>query len=232
MLGQVKTIDTAGILVDSLAPDWRSKLLAIITNPNIAYILMLIGIYGLIFEFSNPGALVPGVTGAICLLLAMYAFQVLPVNYAGFALMLLGIALMVGEAFVPSFGALGLGGVVAFVFGSIILMDTDVPGYGVSLPLIAAFALFSSVLFTIVLVLALKARRRPIVSGQEELAGAIAIVLEDFVSRGQVRLHSEIWSAQTDQPLVKGQRVRVVRMEGLVLTVEPESTTEPTVHFS
>jgi membrane-bound serine protease (ClpP class) len=182
---------------------------------------MLIGIYGLIFEFSNPGAFVPGIAGAICLLLALYAFQALPVNYAGFALIILGILLMVAEAFVPSFGALGIGGVIAFVVGSIILMDTDVPGYGVSLYLIGAFGFLSSVLFTLVLVMALKARRRPVVSGQEEMLGAIGEVMDDFDSKGNVRIHSERWTACTDTPLHKGQKVRVKHIDGLTLWVEP-----------
>jgi membrane-bound serine protease (ClpP class) len=221
VLGRTLTLDTQGLLLTHAAPDWRSKLLGVITNPNVAYILMLIGIYGLIFEFSNPGAIVPGVAGAICLLLALYAFQALPVNYAGFGLIILGILLMVSEAFVPSFGALGIGGVIAFVVGSIILMDTDMPGYGVSLPLIATFGFLSSALFTLVLVMAIKARRRPVVSGQEELVGALAEVINDFNAEGSVRIHSEIWSAHTDLPLHKGQKVRVKRMDGLTLWVEP-----------
>jgi membrane-bound serine protease (ClpP class) len=136
-------------------------------------------------------------------------------------LIILGVALMVAEAFVPSFGALGIGGVIAFVIGSVILMDTDVPGYGVSLPLIASFALVSSGLFAIVLVMALKARRRPVVSGQEQLIGATAEVLNNFNTRGLVHVHGENWSAQTQVPLQAGQRVRVTKLEGLTLWVEP-----------
>ncbi|WP_455201513.1 NfeD family protein, partial [Kaarinaea lacus] len=205
-----------------MEPDWRNRLLSILTDPNVAYILMLIGIYGLIFEFSNPGALIPGIMGAICLLLALFAFQVLPINYAGFGLILLGLALMIAEAFAPSFGALGIGGVIAFVIGSIILMDTDVPGFGVSLPLIGTFALVSSALFTVVLVMALKARRRPVVSGQEELIGATAEVVNNFSGEGFVHLHGENWSAYTTTPLRKGQSVRVTKLDGLTLWVEPQ----------
>ncbi len=224
VLGQEVMLDTDGLMLQHLEPDWRSRLLAIITDPNVAYILMLIGIYGLIFEFSNPGAIVPGVAGAICLLLALFAFQVLPVNYAGLGLMLLGITLMVGEAFAPSFGALGLGGIIAFVIGSIILMDTDVPGFGVSLPLIGAFALFSSILFTLVLVMAIKARRRPVVSGMEELVGATAEVIADFDGEGKVRVHSEIWTARTCSPVAKGQQVKVTKLDGLTMWVEPKNS--------
>ena len=132
-------LETAGVaVIETVEPDWRTRLLAIITNPNVAYMLMLLGVYGLFFELSNPGNLFPGVLGAICLLLALYAFQVLPVNYAGLALILLGMAFMVGELFVPSFGALGIGGAAAFVVGSLILMETDVAAFQISLPLIVA----------------------------------------------------------------------------------------------
>ncbi|KPJ95851.1 MAG: serine protease [Gammaproteobacteria bacterium SG8_11] len=224
--GQERILDTQGIILEQIEPDWRNRLLSILTDPNVAYILMLIGIYGLIFEFSNPGAMIPGIMGAISLLLALYAFQVLPINYAGFALILLGIVLMIAEAFVPSFGALGIGGVIAFVIGSVILMDTDVPGFGVSLPLIASFALVSSALFTLVLIMALKARRRPVVSGQEQLIGAIAEVLKDFDRNGVVHLHGENWSAFTTTPLKQGDKVQVTKMEGLTLWVEPYVNSE------
>jgi membrane-bound serine protease (ClpP class) len=214
-------LNTQGMLLEHIEADWRNQLLAILTDPNVAYILMLIGIYGLIFEFSNPGAIIPGVVGAIALFLALFAFQVLPVNYAGFGLIILGVILMVAEAFVPSFGALGFGGVVAFVIGSIILMDTDAPGFGVSLPLIGAVALVSSAFFTFVLVMALKSRKRPVVSGQEQLIGAVGEAINDFDHEGSVYVHSEIWSAKTSSPLVKGQNVKVISMDGLILTVEP-----------
>lgn len=226
VLGQEKTLATTGLVIEHIVPDWRSRLLAVITNPNIAYILMLIGIYGLIFEFSNPGAIVPGTIGAICLLLAMFAFQVLPVNYAGLALILLGIALMVAEAFVPSIGVLGLGGVVAFVIGSVILMDTDAPGFGIDLALVGAFAISSALLFVLAMGLVVKARRKPVVSGREELIGAVAVALEDFDVDGSVWIHSENWRAHTDAPVAKGDRVRVKALEGLTLLVTPTEKKE------
>lgn len=217
--GGERALNTTGIVLETVVPDWRNRLLATITNPNIAYILMLIGIYGLIFEFANPGSILPGVVGAICLLVALFAFQVLPVNYAGLALILLGIALMVAEAFVPSFGALGLGGVAAFVIGSIMLFDTDIPGLAIARPLIGAFALLSAALFVLVLGMALKARRRPVVSGAEEMLGAHGEVIDEY---GRVRVHSELWQAQSDTPLHAGQKVRVTGREGLTLRVVPE----------
>ncbi|MCB1750072.1 MAG: nodulation protein NfeD [Gammaproteobacteria bacterium] len=221
-----KTLNTQNLSIEQLEPDWQSRLLSIISNPNVAYILMLLGIYGLIYEFANPGAVVPGTAGAIALLLALYAFHVLPVNYAGMALLLFGLALMVAEAFVPSFGALGIGGVAAFVFGSLILIDTDQPGYGISLPLILTLALTTAFLLVILVGMALKSRKRPVVSGREELLGAEGVVLYDFNDRGEIRIHGEVWSAHTDQPLHRNQSVRVTRRDGLTLWVTPKGKRE------
>lgn len=228
--GGAVTLHTADIEVRRYDPDWRTKLLGVITDPNIAYILMLIGIYGLIFEFANPGTVVPGTLGAIALLLALYAFQVLPINYAGLGLILLGIGLMVGEAFAPSFGMLGIGGVIAFVIGSVILMDTTAPTYQIALSLIGTFAALSALLFVFLIGMVIRSRRSAVVSGREEMIGAAAVALEDFAERGQVRAHSEIWQAHSRIPLRKGQRVRVTGLAGLVLEVEPEATAEPEEH--
>ena len=219
--GQKRTLHTTGSVIEQLAPDWRSRFLSVITNPNVAYILMLIGIYGLMLEFSNPGAIVPGTVGAISLLLALYSFQLLPVNYAGMGLILLGVALMVGEAFQPSFGVLGIGGLIAFVTGSIFLMDTDVPGFGIDISVIASFAIISALVFIVVIGMAIKARRQPVVSGLEQLVGGEATVLADFDRQGRVSIHSEAWQALSSAPLRKGQLVKVSAIEGLTLRVEP-----------
>ena len=219
--GHPYTITTTGLPITKIDPDWRSRFLSVITNPNVAYILMLLGMYGLILEFSNPGAIVPGTVGAICLLLALYSFQLLPINYAGFALILLGIALMVGEAFQPSFGILGIGGLVAFVIGSIILMDTSAPGFGIDISIIVTFALSSILIFIVVVGMAFKARKRAIVSGLEQLINGEAIVINDFDQMGNVRIHSEIWQASSTTPLQKGQHVRVTGSKGLMLFVKP-----------
>jgi len=221
VLGQQWTLKPLGMAVKILNPDWRSKLLSVITNPNIAYILMLIGIYGLIFEFSNPGAIVPGTVGAIALLLALYAFQLLPINFAGVALILLGIGLMVGEAFQPSFGMLGIGGVIAFVFGSIILIDTTAPGFGIDLSVIIAFAVSSVLVFVVVIGMALRARNRPVVSGREEIVGGTGIVISVNDHNASIKIHSENWQATSEQPLQPGQHVRVTAIDGLTLQVEP-----------
>jgi membrane-bound serine protease (ClpP class) len=224
VLGNKRTMETAGLVLEQHEPDWRSRLLSVITNPNVAYILMLVGIYGLIFEFSNPGAIVPGVVGAIALLIALYAFQLLPINYAGMALILLGVALMVGEAFQPSFGVLGIGGLIAFVIGSIILMDTDVPGFGIDISVIATFAITSLLMFIVVIGMAFRARRRPVVSGLEELVGGIATVINDFDRQGRVTIHSESWNALSHTALRKGQQVKVTGIKDLTLQVEPLGT--------
>jgi membrane-bound serine protease (ClpP class) len=224
VLGEKRTLHTEGLSVRELTPDWRSRFLSVITNPTIAYILMLIGIYGLILEFSNPGAIVPGTIGAISIVIALYAFQLLPVNYAGMGLILLGVGLMVAEAFEPSFGMLGIGGVISFIIGSVILMDTDVPGFGIDISVIIVFALISALIFIIVIGMAIRARRRPVVSGLEELIGGEAIVTDDFDRKGMVSIHSELWQAISSKPLQKGQLVKVVGVSGLTLEVEPGNT--------
>jgi len=223
LLGSPRVLETAGVRIETIEPDWRSRLLGVITDPNVAYVLMLIGIYGLFFEFANPGYVLPGVAGAICLVLALYAFQILPVNYAGLALLSLGILFMLAEAFVPSFGALGIGGVIGFVIGSVILFDQGAAGYAVSLPLILSLSLASAGFFLFVVGAAVKARKRPVVSGREELLRARGEVLDDFAGKGRIRIHGEVWQAATRVPLKRGDRVRVTAVDGLVLSVEPET---------
>lgn len=223
---QTHQLNTANAQVVELMPDWRSQFLSVITNPNIAYILLLIGVYGIILEFFNPGTFLPGIVGAIALLVALYAFQLLPVNYVGMALIFLGIALMIAEAYEPSFGALGLGGVVSFVIGSVILMDTDAPGYGIDLSVIITFTVLSILILVTVVVMALKSTKRQVVSGLDALIGSEAIVIEDFDHKGSVVMHGEHWQAVTDVPLVKEQVVKVTGLKNLTLSVEPISKTQ------
>ncbi|WP_292439655.1 nodulation protein NfeD [Methylophaga sp.] len=228
VLGSETTLETKSVTLHEILPDWRNKVLEIITNPNIAYILMMIGIYGLIFEFANPGAIVPGTIGSICLLLALFSFQILPINYAGLALMLLGIALMVAEAFQPSFGVLGLGGVAAFVAGSVMLIDTELPGYGVNIGVIAGVTVSTVAFFLMALGMVLRNRHHPIVSGREEMIGAVCVADESFNERGKVLIHSERWTATTRTPLQKGDKAIVKAMEGLTLEVEAMGKEEET----
>lgn len=226
VLGNETTMKTDSVTLTEILPDWRNKVLEIISNPNIAYILMMIGIYGLIFEFANPGSIVPGTIGSICLLLALFSFQILPINYAGLALILLGIALMVAEAFQPSFGVLGLGGVAAFVTGSVILIDTDLPGYGINIGVVAGITVSTVAFFLMALGMILRNRHHPIVSGREEMLGAVCVALEDFSDKGRVAVHSERWTARTSQLLHKGDKARVLAIDGLTLEVEPISEEE------
>jgi membrane-bound serine protease (ClpP class) len=215
-------LDTANATIEYVSPDWRSRLLAVIGDPSIAYILMLLGIYGLIYEFSNPGMLFPGVVGGICLLLGLFALQVMPINYTGLALILLGIILMISEAFVPSFGALGVGGVIAFIIGSVMLIDTDVPGYGIPWALIVPVGVASGLFSFFVVGLAIKARARPVVTGSEEMIGARGEILEDIEHEGWARVHSEQWRVRSRVPLKRGSVVRVCARHDLILDVEPE----------
>jgi membrane-bound serine protease (ClpP class) len=216
-----RTLSTGGLIVEAIEPDWRNELLAIITNPNIAYILMLLGIYGLFFELANPGYVLPGVIGGISLLLALYALQVLPVNYAGLGLMFLGVALMVGELFMPSFGILGIGGLVSFVMGSILLFDRDSGNLAVSLPLITAVSVLSAGFFLIVIRSLYASRQRPVVTGAEELIGATGTVAADFSGAGLIHIHGEQWNAQSETPMRSGDSARVIGRDGLTLLVEP-----------
>ena len=218
-----RTLNTSGLIVEAIEPDWRNELLAIITNPNIAYILMLLGIYGLFFELANPGYVLPGVIGGISLLLALYALQVLPVNYAGLGLMFLGVALMVGELFMPSFGILGIGGLVSFVMGSILLFDRDSGNLAVSLPLITAVSVLSAGFFLIVIRSLYASRQRPVVTGAEELIGATGTIAADFSGAGIIHIHGEQWNARSETPMRNGDSARVIGRDGLTLLIEPVS---------
>lgn len=216
-----RTLNTSDVTVVRVEPDWRTRFLAVITHPSIALILMMIGVYGLIFEFMNPGMVLPGVVGAIALLIALFALQLLPVSYAGLGLVLLGLSFMVAEIFLPSYGSLGIGGVIAFVVGGLMLIDTDVPGFGVPLSLVLTLAATSALFVFVVVAAALKARHRPVVSGREQLIGSTGIMLDDSDVEGWARVRSEQWRVRTPVPLKRDQQVRVTGREGLVLTVVP-----------
>jgi membrane-bound serine protease (ClpP class) len=210
--------------VRTVEVDWRTRVLGVITNPTVAYLMILVGIYALIFEFMNPGMILPGVVGAIALLLALYALHLLPVNYAGLALMILGIAFMAAEAFLPAFGALGVGGLIAFVLGSIMLIDDDttLPAFDIPYALIGGVAVASAGFLIFVLGTLAKSRKRPVVSGREQLIGAVAEALEDFEAEGWARVHGERWRVRSSAPVRRGQRLRVTGMNGLVLDANPE----------
>jgi membrane-bound serine protease (ClpP class) len=225
-------LNTANAPIVTLEPDWRSHFLAVITDPNVALILLMIGMYGLFFEFANPGFVLPGVVGAISLLIGLFAMQMLPINYVGLGLIFLGIAFLIAEAFLPTFGTLGFGGIVAFVVGALMLIDTDVPGFGIPLPMIAAVTAFSALFVFTVSSVALRARRRPVVSGSEALIGSVGVVLDDGLlphggaGEGWARVHGERWQVHSAAPLAPGHKVRVTARRGLTLTVVPAETSQ------
>jgi membrane-bound serine protease (ClpP class) len=220
--GVAVKLATAGAPVTRFEADWRSRLLAVITEPSLALILMLVGIYGLLFEFSNPGFVLPGVVGAICLLLGLFALQMLPVNYAGLALILLGIALLVAEAFLPTFGVIGIGGIVAFVLGAVLLYDTDAPGFGVPRALIAVLTLASAAFILTVAGMAARARRRPLANGAPQLVGASGEVVEFRDGAGWALVQGEHWKVKSGEALSPGTRIRVVRLDGSTLEIAAE----------
>ena len=221
VLGEERRLTTGAATVVEYQPDWRTRLLAVITDPAIAYLLLMLGFYGLLFELYSPGLIAPGVIGGISLLLALFALQLLPVSYAGLALMALGFGLLVAEHFAPGFGLLGLGGITAFALGSIMLIDTDAPGYRIPWQLIAGVTAASAGFLLVVLNFALRARHRPVVSGRDQLLGAIGEVRINADGRAFARVQGELWAVRAGVPLGQGQRVRVISLEGLVLSVEP-----------
>lgn len=219
-LGEEKiTLDLKGAVLVNKQPSWQNQFIATITNPNIAYILMIIGIYGLILEFYSPGIGVAGISGAIALIIALYALQMLPLNYAGLALVILGIVLLITESMIPSFGIFGVGGIAAFVVGSIFLFDTPQAQFQVSPLLIGSVAFVSILFFVFALGFVLRMRKRAVVSGQEAMLGAYATVLADFDGQGFVSLNGERWNAISSDKLIKGQDVTVIKIDGLSLLV-------------
>lgn len=224
--GVARILETAGLRHETLDPDWRTQFLSVITNPNVAYILMLIGIYGILFEFYSPGLFGPGIIGAICLILALYAFQVLPIDYGGLALTLLGVALIIAETVTPAFGIFGICGIVAFVIGSVMLIDTEVPGFQIAWELIGGVALVAAVLLLITLNLLMRSRKRAVVSGIEQMIGSTGEVRDWSGLEGNIRVHGERWHARSDRPLVPGQSVKVTKVDGLTLLVQPVPQTE------
>ncbi|MFA5630380.1 MAG: nodulation protein NfeD [Porticoccaceae bacterium] len=215
------TLATADATVERIEPNWRHQILALISNPQIALVLMMIGVYGLFFEFTSPGFGVPGVAGLICLVVALYSFQLLPVNWAGVALIVLGALLMIGEAFLPSFGALGVGGLVAFVVGGLFLVDSEVPGLMVSLPFLVALGAASALLLFAIGVLAVRSRQRLVVSGREQMIGATGTVTHVGAGATYADIRGESWRVMGSKTLEPGNTVRVTAVEGLQLRVEP-----------
>lgn len=217
----VVTLKSAGAGIHRVESDWKHEILEIITDPTIAYGLLIFGIYGLILEFYNPGMIFPSVIGIVCLLLGAYGLQMLPVNYAGLALIIVGIVMMVAEVFTPTMGVLGIAGVVAFVMGSVMLLDTNSPEFGLPLAVIAAFAVASAGISLIAVGAAVKARSSAVRTGREGMMGELVEVLEDFADEGMVHGFGENWHARCAEPVRAGESARVTDMDGLTLVVTP-----------
>lgn len=221
VLGHSKKIETKNMLIEKSAPDWRYQFLSFITNPNVAYLLLLAAIYGLFFELTQPGLILPGVVGVIALVLALYAFQLMPINYAGLTLMIVGLGFVLFEIYIPNYGALGIGGIIAFIIGSIMLFDTSEPFFRVTLSLIVSMSAVTTVFFFVVLTLAIRSHKRAIVSGKEALVGSEGIVLEIMNQQILVRVLGELWEARSESSLQRGEKIRVTHIDGLKLTVTP-----------
>jgi membrane-bound serine protease (ClpP class) len=219
--GMPTTLSTKDLSPRELAPDWRTQILSVITDPNVALIFMMVGIYGLIFEFMSPGAVFPGIAGAVSLLIGLYALAVLPVTIAGVALIILGIGLLIAEAFMPTVGAFAVGGVIAFLVGAAILIDPDAVGFEINWAVVGGMAAASVALSAIVLRLAVKSRKYPVVTGTEEMIGMIGKVEDWSGTSGHVFVHGESWNAASATPISAGTPVRVTRVDGLTLTVAP-----------
>jgi membrane-bound serine protease (ClpP class) len=215
---KVHIISSKNMTIIRIEPTWRYKLLSVISDPNVAYFLLLLGFYGLIYELANPGVFLPGVAGGISLLLAFYAFQILPINYSGLALIILGITFLISEAFVPSYGSLGIGGIVAFAVGSLILIDDE--SLRVSIPLIISTTAVSALLILLLVARVLTIRRKKIRTGAEALIGMIGEASEEFDGEGRIWLLGESWQAKSSDTIRKGEKVRITSRNGLELTVE------------
>ena len=221
--GETVTLETSSVVIETYEANWRIKILSAVASPEIVLLLGMIGLYGLMYEGWNPGAIIPGVVGVICLLLAAYGLQVLPVNYAGLALIIVGLALMTAEAFAPSFGALGLGGIAAFVFGAIMMFDSGIPGFGISLTFVITIAVLAALLVIWMVSFVLKLRRRGAVSGSDSIIGGVGTAMSDFSGEGKIWLEGESWAARTRTPVMKDQEVVVKKMIGLTLEIEPKN---------
>ncbi len=218
-----RVLDTRNAQVQEFSMGFRFKLLDLISDPNIAYILLILGFYGLYFELSNPGAIFPGVAGAISLILAFYALSNLPINYAGLMLIILAIALFIAEAFITSHGVLGIGGTIAMTIGSVMLIDSPLPSMRISWAVIAPVVALSALLFIITVSIAIRVQREKADTGKEGMLGLEGEAKTDIHADGQAFVHGEYWNAWSDEPVKQGDRVKVLSIEGLKLKVKKSS---------
>ncbi len=218
--GNITRMNTNNLQLINMPTDWRYQFLSFITDPTVAYLLMLLAIYGLFFELSNPGLVLPGVAGLISLILALYAFQMMSVNYTGLSLLLVGIAFIVFEVYVSSFGIIGIGGLIAFILGSVMLFDSNDPNYHVTLSLIIAMGIITAAFFFTVLTLAIRSQKKAVVTGREGLIGAKGTVVSVMNKQISVRVMGDLWDARMDETPYPGQEVIVTKVHGLTLDVK------------
>ena len=221
ILNQTMVMDTKNLEIQTLAPDWRNQFLSFITDPNIAYLLMLLALYGIFFEFTSPGMVLPGVAGVIALLLALYAFQLMPINYVGLSLICLGVLFMVFEVYISSFGILGLGGIIAFIVGSIMLYDTNDPNFHITTTLVLTMATITTAFFFVIVMMTIRSFKQPIVTGHHALIGSEGTVIYGGQGKATIMLMGEIWNAESGSVLTPGQHVKVIKTNELTLIVEP-----------
>jgi membrane-bound serine protease (ClpP class) len=222
MPGGERALSTEGRTIERVDPTWVTQMLGVLANPNVAFLLLMIGVYGLIYEFASPGSIGPGVLGVICLVLGLYALNQLPLNYAGLALIGLGIAFMIAEAFTPTFGVLGVGGAIAFLIGAAMLIDTDIPEYQLSWFTIVGVGVLTGGFVALATGFAVRAYRRKVTTGREAMIGARARVMDWADGEGHVWVASERWNAQGANEIKSGDWVRVIAVDSLKLRVEPD----------
>ncbi|MEM9244065.1 MAG: nodulation protein NfeD [Pseudomonadota bacterium] len=213
------TLHTKNARIVYYHPDWRTKFLAVITDPSIAYLLLMAGIWGLFLEFAYAGTMIPGVLGVICLLIGLYGLQLLPINYVGFGLMILGIGFFIAEIFIPTFGILGIGGIISLTIGSIMLINTDVAHFGISIPLILSVSITTGIFLLLIIYLVIKSHRGAIVSGREKMIGSHGVIEKDYKGQLFARVNGEQWQINNPEQFTPGQTIKVVAIEDLVLTV-------------
>lgn len=222
--GHQVTLDTTNPTIHKINPDWRMRFLLVITEPTVAYLLLLLGLYGIFFELVNPGVIVPGVVGGLAMLIALYALHLMPISFVGLGLLVLGITFMIAEAFVPSFGALGIGGSLAFIFGSLLLIDSPIMSYQVAWSAILAALVANVLIFTCILHMVLKVRKRKSQHGVSMLIGATGRALGDINIDGQAMIRGEIWQVRSNKPIADGEEIHVLDASGLILMVEARET--------
>lgn len=217
-----RVLNTKGAIIKYIDMNFRERFLNVLANPNIAYILMILGFYGLLFEVTHPGIGVPGIVGAICLILSFFSMQMLSTNYAGLALIILGIILFIAEVMAPGFGLLTLGGMTCMILGSLILFESSYEIMRVSMNLVIGFTLATAAITIVLIRSVVVSHKKKVISGVEGLIGGIGYVQSDILKgkEGKVFVHGEIWDAVSEEDIEKGEKIEVINVNGMVLEVK------------